>query len=327
MTLRELVQRPPVATAAPDPSWQAARERRARVARQRLSPRARRRRWLGLAFASPALAFYGFVVIVPILQSANYSFYSWDGVSAARFVGLSNYVSFFTDAALLESLGHVLVLVVFFALLPIALGLLSAALLGRSKLRGGGVYRWLLFLPQVLTSVVVAVIWKRIYGPDGPLNSALRAVGLGNLAKNWLGDFTWALPSLGVIGTWTALGLCMVLFVAGVAAIPTELYEQARIDGAGPIREFVSITLPSLKGQVAVALTLTVTGALRAFDLVWVTTQGGPGTSTTTPALLLYRKAFLNPDVGMAAAIGIIIAVVCLLVALLITRLSEEKDA
>ncbi|HZX04294.1 sugar ABC transporter permease [Kribbella sp.] len=293
--------------------------------RPRLSARARKRRLLGLAFAAPALLFYGFVVLVPIVQSVSYSFYSWDGVTTARFVGLSNYTAFFTDPELARSLAHVLVLVLFFAGLPILLGLLSAALLGRGKMRGSGLYRWVLFLPQVLTSVVVAVIWKRIYGPDGPLNGALRAVGLGDLAHNWLGDFTWALPALGVIGTWTALGLCMVLFVAGVAAIPNELYEQARLDGAGPVKEFLAITLPALRGQLAVALTLTVTGALRAFDLVWVTTQGGPGTSTTTPALLLYRKAFLNPDVGMAAAIGIVLAIICLLVALVITRLSEEK--
>ncbi|MGW6195555.1 carbohydrate ABC transporter permease [Kribbella sp. NPDC055110] len=290
-----------------------------------MSGRARKRRWLGLAFAAPALIFYGFVVIVPILQSVSYSFYSWDGVTTARFVGLSNYTAFFTDPELTQSLQHVLVLVLFFAALPIVLGLVSAALLGRGRVRGGGLYRWLLFLPQVLTSVVVAVIWKRIYGPDGPLNSALRAVGLDGLAHNWLGDFTWALPALGVIGTWTALGLCMVLFVAGVSAIPVELFEQARMDGAGPVREFFAITLPALRGQLAVGLTLTVTGALRAFDLVWVTTQGGPGSSTTTPALLLYRKAFLNPDVGMAAAIGIVLAIICLLVALVITRLSEEK--
>jgi len=282
---------------------------------------------LGLACAAPALIAYGFVVLIPVLQSVNYSFYSWDGVTSGRFVGLSNYITFFTDPELLASLGHVLVLVLFFAVLPIVLGLVSAALLGRGQARGGGIYRWVLFLPQVLTSVVVAVIWKRIYGPDGPLNGALRAVGLGDLARNWLGDFNWALPALGAIGTWTALGLCMVLFVAGVAAIPGELYEQARLDGAGPLQEFFAVTLPGLRGQVAVALTLSITGALRAFDLVWVTTQGGPGTSTTTPALLLYRKAFLNPDVGMAAAIGIVLAIVCLLVALVITKISEESDA
>lgn len=289
--------------------------------------RSRRRGWLGLAYAAPAIIAYGYVVIVPLLQSVNFSFYSWNGVTAARWVGISNYVSFFTDPALVESLWHVLVLIAFFSILPIVFGLISAALLGRGRVKGQGVYRWLLFLPQVLTSVVVAVIWKRIYGPDGPLNAALNAVGLGGLAHNWLGDFDWALPSLGLIGTWTALGFCMVLFVAGVTAIPDELYEQARMDGAGPVAEFFAVTLPGLRGQLAIAMTLTVTGALRAFDLVWITTQGGPGTSTTTPALLLYRKAFLNPDVGMAAAIGIVLAIFCLAIALVVNRLSEEKDS
>jgi raffinose/stachyose/melibiose transport system permease protein len=282
---------------------------------------------VGLAYASPAIVAYGYVVIVPLLQSVNFSFYKWNGVTAATWVGIDNYISFFTDPALVETLGHVVVLIAFFSFVPIVFGLISAALLGRGRVKGQALYRWLLFLPQVLTSVVVAVIWKRIYGPDGPLNAALRAVGLGDLARNWLGDFDWALPALGIIGTWTALGFCMVLFVAGVAAIPDDLYEQARMDGAGPVAEFFAVTLPGLRGQLAIALTLTITGALRAFDLVWITTQGGPGTSTTTPALLLYRKAFLNPDVGMAAAIGIVLAIFCLGIAIIVNRLSEEKDA
>jgi raffinose/stachyose/melibiose transport system permease protein len=119
----------------------------------------------------------------------------------------------------------------------------------------------------------------------------------------------------------------MLLFIAGVAAIPNDLYEQARIDGAGPVNEFFAVTLPGLRGQLAIALTLTVTGALRAFDLVWITTQGGPGTATTTPALLLYQMAFENPNVGMAAAIGVVLAVICLLIALAINRFSEEKTS
>ena len=148
-----------------------------------------------------------------------------------------------------------------------------------------------------------------------PLYIEFQALGLTNTV--WAIIIPSAVSPFGVF-----LGM-----VYAQSSVPTELLEAARIDGAGPIREFFSITLPSLKGQVAVALTLTVTGALRAFDLVWVTTQGGPGSSTTTPALLLYRKAFLNPDVGMAAAIGIILAIVCLVVAVVITRLSEEKNA
>jgi raffinose/stachyose/melibiose transport system permease protein len=222
--------------------------------------------------------------------------------------------------------GHVLVLILMFGLIPLGLGLISAALLSRAKIRGEGIYRWFLFLPQVLTSVVVAIIWKRIYAPDGPLNGLLRGVGLGHLTRNWLGDFTWALPSLGMIGVWGGFGFTMVLFLAGILAIPDELYEAARLDGSSRWQEFWLITLPSLRGQMAIALTLTITGALRTFDMVYITTQGGPGTATTTPALLLYQLAFVNPDVGRASATGVVLAVLCLGIAVGITRIMENKD-
>ena len=117
----------------------------------------------------------------------------------------------------------------------------------------------------------------------------------------------------------------MVLFVSGSASISTSLYDAARVDGAGLVREFFAVTLPGLRPQIAVALTLTVTGALRTFDLVWLTTRGGPGTSTITPSFLLYTKAFAVGDVGAAAAIGVVMAVTCLLVALVIVRLVERE--
>jgi raffinose/stachyose/melibiose transport system permease protein len=292
------------------------------VVRRRSSRR--RNRWIGLAFAALPLGTYALVVLVPLGQSIQYSFYKWDGVSAAKWVGFQNYVDFVTDPVLRTTFGHTLVLIGFFALLPIALGLLSAALLTRAKQPGMAVYRWIFFLPQVMTSVVIALVFKRIYADDGPLNTALRAVGLGSLARTWLGDFTWALPALGLIGTWVTFGFCMVLFISGVSAISPELYEAARIDGAGAIREFFTVTLPGLRGQLAVALTLTITAALRTFDLVWVTTHGGPGTSTLTPAVALYKAAFENPQVGLAAAIGVVMALLCLIIALVITRVSER---
>jgi raffinose/stachyose/melibiose transport system permease protein len=284
----------------------------------------RRTRWIGLAFAALPLAIYAIVVLVPLAQSVQYSFYKWDGVSASKWAGLANYREFVTDPVLRSTLGHVLVLIGFFALLPIILGLLSAALLTRAKQPGMAVYRWIFFLPQVLTSVVIALVFKRIYAPDGPLNEALRAVGLGALARTWLGDFTWALPALGLIGTWVTFGFCMVLFISGTSAISPDLYEAARMDGAGPVREFFTVTLPGLRGQMAVALTLTITAALRTFDLVWITTHGGPGTSTLTPAVALYKAAFENPQVGLAAAIGVMMAALCLVIALVITRVSER---
>jgi raffinose/stachyose/melibiose transport system permease protein len=284
----------------------------------------RRTRWIGLAFAALPLGLYALVVLVPLGQSIQYSFYKWDGVSTSSWVGFQNYVTFLTDPVLRSTFGHVLVLIGFFALLPIALGLMSAALLTRTKQPGMAVYRWIFFLPQVMTSVVIALVFKRIYASDGPLNEALRAVGLGSLARTWLGDFTWALPALGLIGTWVTFGFCMVLFISGTSAISPELYEAARIDGAGPVREFFAVTLPGLRGQLAVALTLTITAALRTFDLVWVTTHGGPGTSTLTPAVALYKAAFQNPQVGLAAAIGVVMAALCLVIAVVITRVSER---
>ncbi len=291
--------------------------------RTRKSPRGRNKK-LGLLYVALPLLFYAGVVLVPLAQSFQYSFYNWDGVSRATWVGLDNYITFFTDPVLQSTLGHVLVLILFFSILPIILGLLSTALITRRKLLGMAAFRFVYFLPQVLTSVVVALVFKRIYSPDGALNSMLRAVGLDALTRSWLGDFTWALPALGMIGTWVTFGFCMVLFISGVSSIPTELYEAARVDGAGPVREFFAVTLPGLRAQIAVALTLTITGALRTFDLVWVTTGGGPGTATLTPAVALYRAAFVNPQVGKAAAIGIVMALLCLVIAMAISKFSER---
>ena len=119
---------------------------------------------------------------------------------------------------------------------------------------------------------MVAIAWVWIYAPDGPLNEALRAIGLGSLARGWLGDFNFALPALGLVGTWVMFGLCLVLFLAGIQKIPISLYEAARVDGAGRVREFFAVTLPGLRGELAVALTLTTIIALRTFDLIYVST-------------------------------------------------------
>jgi raffinose/stachyose/melibiose transport system permease protein len=284
----------------------------------------RRQRWLGLAYLAPALAVYALVVLAPSLQGVWLSFQHWDGVTAATWAGFGNYTGFFGDPTMRQAVEHTLFFIVFFSVLPIVLGLVSAALTARKDVRGAGAYRWIIFLPQVLTPAVVAVVWKRIYAPDGPVNSILRAFGLDALTRGWLGDYSWALPALGLAGTWAAFGLCMVLFVAGTQSISSELYDAARVDGAGPVREFFAVTLPGLRGQLAVVVTLTVLGAIRVFDIVWLTTRGGPGTSTITPTIVLYQRAFANPDVGAAAAIGVVLAIVSLIVALVVVKLSED---
>ncbi|MCT1478875.1 carbohydrate ABC transporter permease [Microbacterium sp. p3-SID336] len=281
------------------------------------------RAWLYLL---PAVAIYAFIVLIPTAQSVWFSLFSWNGVSPAEWVGLGNYLAFLSDPLIGQALGHTLVLVAFFSLLPISLGLLSAALVSRARLRGASFFRSIIFVPQVLTSVVIVVAWRQMYSSEGLVNSSLRAVGLDALAQPWLGSFEFALPALGLVGTWTMMGLCMILFLAGVGNIPTELYDAARVDGAGAVREFWAVTLPGLRPQLTVALTLTLIGALRAFDLIWLTTRGGPGTSTITPAVLLYSSAFTQQTIGKAAAIGVCLAVLALGIAWSAIRLIERRD-
>src|SRR5439155_712727 len=129
-------------------------------------------------------------------------------------------------------------------------------------------FRTALFLPQLIAGVVIAQAWTWIYDDNGPLNWALREVGLGSLARPWLGDFSWALPAIGTIGTWVTYGLCMVLFVSGVQKIPSTLYDAARVDGAGAVREFLAVTLPGLRGEVLVARVLTLFSLLAIYPIL-----------------------------------------------------------
>lgn len=272
----------------------------------------------------PAVLVFGLFVLFPLIRTAQFSLYEWDGLGGSTWAGLSNYRDVFTEPQLRGAFVHALVLVVFYAVIPVLLGLLLAATMSRSVLRGLGFFRVVLFLPQVIPMVVVAIAWRQIYEPEGPLNDLLRAVGLGGLARPWLGDFTWALPSVGIVGTWVGTGLCLVLFLAGMSRIPRELYEAARLDGAGFFREFRAITLPSLRGELAVALTLTVIAALKTFDLVYVMTSGGPGTETTVPSYQVYNNAFLLGRVGTATALAIVLTLVVFAATVLINRVGER---
>ena len=207
-----------------------------------------------------------------------------------------------------------------------AIGLLLAALLSRMRIHGLTVFRTLLFLPTVLTDVVLAVAWTWIYDPNGPLNNFLRGVGLGFLARPWLGDFHFALPAVGVFGAWEEYGFCMIVFIAGVMKIPASLYEASRVDGANAWHEFWTVTLPGLRYELTVVVVLTMIDALGTFDEVYVMTGGGPGTATAVPAFEVYNRAFLIGEVGSAAAIGITLMVIVFAVSYGITKILEPKD-
>jgi raffinose/stachyose/melibiose transport system permease protein len=273
----------------------------------------------------PAFAVFTAFVLVPLGHSFYLSLWEWDGVTPGTWAGLDNYADVVSDPVLRRAFLHALVLIGFYALLPVAIGLLLAGLLARVRVRGLAFFRTILFLPQVIALVVVAVMWRMIYDPqNGALNELLRAVGLDSLTQSWLGDFGTALPSVGLIGTWVMFGLAMVLLTAGVQKIPPSLYDAARVDGAGVVREFFAVTLPALRGEIAVALTLTTINALRNFDLVYITTKGGPGDATSVPAFQVYSRAFESGQVGSASAIGLTLTAIIFLFSFLINRIAER---
>ncbi|MEU6712183.1 sugar ABC transporter permease [Nonomuraea sp. NPDC046802] len=273
----------------------------------------------------PAFAVYAVFLLYPIGRAVQLSLYDWDGLSLGRWVGLDNYAAIVADEGLRASFVHALVLIFFYAVVPLAIGLALAAILNHAKVRGLGFFRTVVFLPQVIAMVVVAVAWRRVYAPDGTLNTLLEELGLGSLTRGWLGDYTFALPAVGVVGTWFETGLVTVLLLAGMSRIPAELYEAARLDGAGAVREFFAVTLPSVRGEIAVALTLTVIAALRTFDLVYITTRGGPGESTSVPSYEVYHRAFGLSQIGSAAAIGVTLTAVIFVISFGINRFADRR--
>jgi raffinose/stachyose/melibiose transport system permease protein len=274
----------------------------------------------------PAFLVFVPFVIFPFLRAIQLSFFEWDGLNPREWVGFKNYTDAFVDPLVRTSFRNAFELVLFIGVLPVCIGLVLSSMSASVRVPGDTVFRTMIFMPQVIAGVVVGVTWRWIVAPDGPLNEALRAVGLGSFAKTWLGDSTWALPTIGVIGAWATTGLCLALFNAAIQQIPESLYEAAAVDGAGRIRSFFAVTLPGLRGPIAVALTLTTIGALRTFDLIFITTKGGPGTSTYVPGMLIYNRAFgTNVNVGSSAAIAILLSIVVFAVIAVIRRIGERR--
>ncbi len=280
---------------------------------------------IGWVFVLPALVMYAFFVLLPLLLSVQYSFFRWDGIGPMTWVGLKNYATVLEDPDLLGTIFNAFRLVVFFSFIPVALGLVVASIIHRiAPGRLGVVARTVLFLPQVIPLVAAGIIWGWLLALPGLINQILRAIGLGSVTRAWLGDFDWALPAVGFIGIWVLLGFCTVLLWTGMTRLDTALYESARIDGANWFTEFTRITVPLLRNEIGVCLTVTVIAALAAFDIVYVSTAGGPGNSTAVPGIQIYILAFTQQQIGLASALAVMLMVLVLIVILPLQHLSRE---
>lgn len=277
----------------------------ARRQRGRRSPLTVGRRTLW--FLVPALAFYLFVLVIPTIRGGRYAFTNWDGLNPTfEFVGLANFVEVLTTNNSRRAIFVTLIIAVTYMVAVNLLGLLLA--LGvDSKIKSRNFLRVLLFAPAVMTPVVTAHLWKYILAPSGPLNAVLERAGLENLQQSWLGSASWALFSIVLVMVWQFAGYHMVIFIAGLQAIPSELMEAAEVDGAGPASTFWHVKLPLLAPAVTINLVLSMIGALKIFDHIWVITGGGPGGATHNLSTLLYRDAFQYGKFGTSIAMALIL--------------------
>jgi ABC-type sugar transport system permease subunit len=309
----------------PAPAAQALSRKRKQTARW--SARRRHNAIVGYLFISPAIIGLFLLVGYPMVTSLYHSFTAWNGLTPAHWIGIQNYVQLFTqDPVFWPSLRVTLLWVVVSVPVTVAAGLALAVVVDRS-FRGVRVFRTIFYLPVVLPAVAVLTLWKYIYNPTyGLANQVLRALHLPT--SMWLGDKHVALAAILIVGVWS-VGGTMMIFLAGLQAVPTELTEAARVDGAGAIRRFVQITLPMIGPILLLELVLQLNLAFQTFNQVAILTKGGPGTSTDLLMYKIYNDGFVNfiasPQLGYATAEVWVLFVIVMAVTVVMLRFTRGR--
>ncbi len=267
-----------------------------------------------LVFLLPPLLLYAVAVFVPILQSLFLSFFSWDGITDLQFVGMENYRHMLTgDDVFWRAFGNALVYLAICLVLQLGGALLVASLL-TSVRRGREVFKTLYLLPAVISTVAIAYLFARIYSlePVGLLNQALRWAGLGQWVHSWTSDVHTVLAAVSVPEGWRFMGLYTLIIYAALLAVPRELEEAARLDGASAWRIFASIRFPYIRPVWTTTTIMATTYGLRGFDIPYIMTNGGPGQSSELLTTYMYKRAFTSTDYGYASTISVFIVIECL---------------
>jgi len=279
------------------------------------------------AFLAPALLIYVVVVVYPMAYSGYLSFFKWDGVAPTKqFVGLQNYFTLlFNDKVFWTALLNNAIWLVAALLIPTSIGLGLALLLNKG-FRGSSIYRSVFYFPAILSLAVVGLIWNWIYLPDiGLINQLLGGLGLQSLQHNWLSDPNLALYAVMVAAAWNAAGLPMLLFLAGLQTINPEILEAAQVDGAGPVRRFLSITFPLLRETTLIVLAITAINSLKVYDIIYAMTYGGPANSTQVLSTWMYFLTYNYNSVGQGTAIAVILFLLTLIFAIPYIRMMGRE--
>jgi len=270
------------------------------------------------------------IVAVPIVANGWISLLNWRGIGRARFAGLHNYELLMHDQMFWGSLWHTALFIISMTVVPTVLGLILAAVLFdyisvQFKQGLSSFMRATFYLPQILPVTAAGLLWGWILSPIGITNAVLKAIGLGALAQNWLGDPNWALPAVSAVIVWVQVGYCLVIFMAGLARIEPSLYEAAELDGANWWARFVAITVPMLAPEIFVVVLTTVIASLKVFAPIYVLTSGGPNNATLVPSYLTYYHFFTTNKVGYAAAIAVVQTLITIVLGVIFLRAQSRQ--
>ena len=288
----------------------------------------KRKKLEAIMVSLPAFILYSFIFIYPMVSVFRLAFFKWNGIpsSPLQYVGFRNFIAVFHDRKFMIALRNVGIFILsgVFLIMPVALFLATVI---QSKLRGKRFLKTCYFIPQVISRTAIALMWYFLLYPEGgPVATLFGALGLGGIDVNFLGSQKYAIYAITVINAWTYAGFNMLIFSAGLTAIPEDIYEAAAVDGAAGWNKLRYITLPMLKSSFQIFLLNAVVGSITTFEMVYVTTGGGPGSASEVFGTLLYKNAFTYNNYGYSNAMGAFLIVASFLASLLLTKLFEFSN-
>lgn len=264
-----------------------------------------------LGFTMPALILVTAFILIPFLMTVKYSFMRWNGISkAATYLGPDNYIKFFTDDKAIGALVFTLLFAVSFVIIVNVLAISIAVLLD-GRIPGKGFFRAALYIPNVISLVVIGFIWKFIFGKVfDSIYASVASESLTFLTWSWLGAPSLAKVSVVLVTIWQSLGFYVIVYVAALQSVPGDLIEAATIDGAGWFRRFFSVTIPMIMPSITFSIFYAISNSFKTFDMIFTLTDGGPGWATTTMALDIYKTAFNSNQFGYGSAKSVILFVI-----------------
>lgn len=279
-------------------------------------------------FVLPGILLFFLIAVIPIFQTLGLSFTNWDGVKAfdtMEIVGISNYKEVLTGPEFRIAIKNNLLWALVSVTVPIVIGLVQAAVIVNSNVKFKNLFQLLLFLPQILSSMIMSIMWLAIYDPaSGLLNGVLDFVGLDSIIRPWLGDKSTAIWALLIMSVWTSYGFNTVIYCTAIRSVDQAMYEAATIDGANFLQVFFRITVPSIRKTTTTLLLLSLIGAFKVFDVVMQMTKGGPGYHTYVMSYYLYQTAFTSNKIGLGCAIAVLLTAIVFIVSRVFLRLRKE---